>query len=416
LILVLNIVLLFAIVLILYRKASHSQIKNHFFFALSIKIISGVLLGVLYFQYYGSGDTLVYHEAASYLAQTDDDTFRVLISLFGLPEEQVLNLFPILGEPRSAFFIKIITGFYILTSGNYWLTSIYFSLISFIGSWFLTDTFIRFNPEAKSAAVVTFLYFPSFVFWTSGVLKESIAWCCLSVIMGFIVIYYHSNKLNARQLFLSIVLLFILWSIKYHYVAVLALCFFPSLLSKTLRSYTNLSGKLYPVVFGVIFIMVILMLSHPNFRPERMMVVIQENHEMIKEISAEGKTVRFIETENPYFNFLLNIPLSLFAGLFMPLPWQGMNILAFTTGILNLILLIFFIKKLFTLSIRNLTQISSLNLSIALYIFIMAILMAYTTPNFGTLERYKTSYIGFFIFWVFYGHPFLSRILIYKKQ
>ncbi len=371
---------------------------------------------MLYFQYYGSGDTLVYHEAASYLAQAEDGTLGVIISLFGQPEEQVLDLFPILREPRSAFFIKIITGFYILTSGNYWLTSIYFSLMSFMGSWFLTDSFIRFNPDTKSAAVISFLYFPSFIFWTSGVLKESIAWCCLSVIMGFIVIYYYANKLNARQLTLGLVLFFILWSIKYHYVAVLAICFFPLLLSKTLKSYTKVSGKLYPVVLGVFFIIVILMFSHPNFRPGRMMSVIQENHEMIKEISDQGKTVGFIEIGNPYFNFLVNIPLSLFAGLFMPLPWQGMNILAFAAGILNFILLIFFIKKLFTISITDITQISSLNLSMAFYIIIMAILMAYTTPNFGTLERYKTSYIGFFIFWVSYGHPFLSRILMYKKQ
>ena len=72
------------------------------------------------------------------------------------------------------------------------------------------------------------------------------------------------------------------------------------------------------------------------------MTVIQENHEMIKEISDQDKTVQFFEMGNPYFNFLLNIPISLFAGLFMPLPWQGMNILVIATGILNFILLIFF--------------------------------------------------------------------------
>ncbi len=371
---------------------------------------------MLYFQYYGSGDTLIFHEVASYLAQSKDGAFRTFISLFGQPEEQVLDLFPILKEPRSAFFIKIITGFYILTSGSYWLTSIYFSFLSFMGSWFLTGVIIRFNPETKIAAVVSFLYFPSFVFWTSGVLKESIAWCCLSVIMGFIVIYFYANKVNARQLFLGLVLLFILWSIKYHYVAVLALCFFPSIILRTLRLYTKVSAKLYPVVFGVIFIIVILMISHPNFRPERMMSVIQENHETIKEISGQGKTIRFIEAENPYLNFLVNMPLSLFAGLFMPLPWQGLNIFAFATGILNFILLIFFIKKLSTLSVKEFKQISSLKLSIAIYIVIMAILMAYTTPNFGTLERYKTSYIGFFVFWITYGHPYLVRILMYNKQ
>ena len=158
------------------------------------------------------------------------------------------------------------------------------------------------------------------------------------------------------------------------------------------------------------------MLSHPNFRPDRIISVIQENHQMIKEISGQGKTIRFIETENLYLNFLVNIPLSLFAGLFMPLPWQGVNILAIATGIVNLILLILFIGKITTQSPRKFNQNNSFRLSLVFYIIILAILMAYTTPNFGTLERYKTSYIGFFIFLIFYDHPLIARILIQKKQ
>ena len=261
--LVLNIVLLIAIVLILFTKASQSQVKNHFFVALSIKLISGILLGVLYFHYYGYGDTLVYHKTASYLAQSEEGVFRILFSLIGQPEQPVLEIFPILREPRSAFFVKIITVLYILTSGSYWLTSIYLSLISFIGSWFLTGIIIRYNPAAKPAAIISFLYFPSFVFWTSGVLKESIAWSCLSVIMGLIIIYYYTNKLNARQVLVGIVLLFILWNIKYHYLAVLALCFFPLILSKSLELYTKRTGRLYPIILGLFIITTIHMMFEP---------------------------------------------------------------------------------------------------------------------------------------------------------
>ena len=415
-ILVINIILLIAIVFFLYRKASESQVKNHFFIALSIKLVSGILLGILYFHYYGSGDTLLYHKAASWLYQSEGGSFQALISFLIQPDESVLELFPILREPRSAFFIKIITAFYILTSGSYWLTSIYFSLFSFIGSWYLTDSFIRFNPVAKKAAVVSFLYFPSFVFWTSGILKESIAWGCLAVIMGFIIVFFQNNKLNFKQIFLGIILLYVLWSIKYHYVAVLGLCFFPPILSKTLMPYTRGWGKMYPVILGILFVLIIIMFSHPNFRPARIISVIQENHEMMKEISGDGKSIRFIETDNLYIKFFVNIPLSLFAGLFMPLPWQGVNILAISTGILNLVILVLFAGKLTTLSVKKYNQLPSLIISLVFYVIILAILMAYTTPNFGTLERYKTSYIGFFLFWIFYENLLINRIFKHNKQ
>lgn len=415
-ILVVNIILLVTVVAITFRNASDSPIKIHFLIALMAKLISGVLLGVVYFYYYGSGDTLVYHEVANYLTQSGGRTILDLISLIGKPDDAVLELFPILREPRSAFFIKIISVFYLLTSGSYWLTSIYFSLLSFLGSWFLTNTIIRFDPAAKIPAIISFLYFPTFVFWSSGILKESIAWCCLSLIMAFFIIYIKTRKLSFWQLLLGVVLLYFLWNIKYHYVAVLALCFFPVLLYRTFLPNSRRSGNYYLLFLGVLIVLIVLMLSHPNFQPGRIMIVIQENHELMNQMSGPGKSIKFVEIESPLLEFIINLPLSLFGGLFMPLPWQGVNIFSIATGILNFILLLFCIGKLKSTFKKGIRSIPPWKLSVAFYIVILAILIAYTTPNFGTLERYKISYIGFFTFWILYNNPYVTRIFRYKQQ
>ena len=415
-ILLVNTILLVTVVAITYRNASDSPIKIHFLIALMAKLISGILLGVIYFYYYRSGDTLVYHEVANYLTQSGGGTFLDLVSLIGKPDDAVLELFPILREPRSAFFIKIISVFYLLTSGSYWLTGIYFSLLSFLGSWFLTYTIIRFDQAAKIPAIISFLYFPTFVFWSSGVLKESIAWCCLSVIMAFFIIYIQTRKLSFWQLLLGVVLLYVLWSIKYHYVAVLALCFFPVLLYRTFLPNSRRSGNYYLLFLGVIIVLIALMLSHPNFQPGRIMIVIQENHEFMKQMSGPGKSIQFVEIESPLLKFIVNLPISLFGGLFMPLPWQGVNIFAIATGILNFIILLFFIGKLSPIFKKRITRTPPWKLSMAFYIVILAILIAYTTPNFGTLERYKISYIGFFTFWIFYDNPYVIRIFRHKQQ
>ena len=413
---VINIILLGGILAILYRNTSDFPIRIHLLIALSLKLISGVLLGVLYFHYYGSGDTLVYHEAAHYLTQSGGRTFSDILLLILSPDDTVLELLPILREPRSAFFIKILSVFYMLTSGNYWLTSIYFSLLSFIGSAFLTNTIIRFDPSAKIPAIISFLYFPTFVFWTSGILKESIAWCCLSVIIALLITYIMNRKISFLQLLLGMVLLYVLWSIKYHYAAVLALCFFPALFYRTVLPNSRRSGNLYLLFLGVIIVLIVLMLSHPNFQPGRIMIVIQENHELMKQMSGTGKSIQFVEIESPLLKFIINLPLSLFGGLFMPLPWQGVNIFAIATGILNFILLLLFIGKLGSILKKGITLISPWKLSMAFYIVILAILIAYTTPNFGTLERYKISYIGFFTFWILYDNHYVTRIFRYKQQ
>jgi hypothetical protein len=146
------------------------------------------------------------------------------------------------------------------------------------------------------------------------------------------------------------------------------------------------------------------------------MDVIQENHEMMKQMSGPGKSIQFVEIEDPVLQLIVNLPLSLFGGLFMPLPWQGVNILAISTGILNFILLLLFVGKLWGIFKNGITGISPWKLSMAFYIVILAVLIAYTTPNFGTLERYKISYIGFFIFWIFYDNSYLTSFFGYKQQ
>ena len=153
-----------------------------------------------------------------------------------------------------------------------------------------------------------------------------------------------NRKISFLQLLLGMVLLYVLWSIKYHYAAVLALCFFPVLFYHAFLSYWQRSGKYYFIILGVLIILIILMYSHPNFQPGRIMYVIQENHEMMKQMSGPGKSIQFVEIEDPVLQLIVNLPLSLFGGLFMPLPWQGVNIFAISTGILNFILLILFLE------------------------------------------------------------------------
>jgi hypothetical protein len=119
---------------------------------------------------------------------------------------------------------------------------------------------------------------------------------------------------------------------------------------------------------------------------------------------------------DPYVHFFINIPVSLFGGLFMPLLWQGSNILSYITGLVNTFLLILFIIKAINLLSSKWRPLSMVEVSLGLYIIILAILLAYSTPNFGTLERYKIGYIPFFALWVLYDNPITGRIFKYFKQ
>ena len=405
------------IIAVLYRRSTSSPIRKHFFPGLLLKVLSGIAVGVLYFEYYGEGDTLVYHETASFIARAGGKSLSEFHRYFiGEPGIELLQAYPILNEPRSSFFIKIISLIYIFTSGNYWITSVYFSLLSFTGSWYLANTIIRYERKAELAVIISLLYFPSFVLWTSGILKESLAWFCLAQIIACIYVYYKDGKCIPVHIVLTIVLFIILWKIKYHYAAVLALCSIPLLLHRALLEKFSPRTTVILYIFGSLIILGILMLSHPNFRPARIMNIIHENHQVMIQLSDPGHAIQFMPLSNSNLQFIVNIPVSLFGGLFMPLPWQGVNFLAISAGIFNAILLVLFMwKGILMVKGRNM-RISVLGISLSLYIVILAILMAYTTPNFGTLERYKIAYIPFFVLWTLYNNPLVDRMLSNNKQ
>jgi len=217
-ILAINLLLILAIIWILYIKTRNSPVKEHLVIALSVKIFAGITLGLLYFRYYGFGDTLVFSEVATSVVDLHGNSFTGFMTfLLNDPDEILTKTFPVLSEPRSAFFIKIVSVFYLLTSNNYWITSIYFSLISFLGSWMLSNALIANNIKLKLPAILAIFYFPTFVFWTSGILKEAIAWFCLATLVSYIYTFIHRRSLPFRQLLISLLLLYILWSIKYRF-------------------------------------------------------------------------------------------------------------------------------------------------------------------------------------------------------
>jgi hypothetical protein len=215
----------------------------------------------------------------------------------------------------------------------------------------------------------------------------------------------------------SLLLLYTLWSIKYHYAAVLILCSGPALIYYLSQRYLKLKIKYSYVAAGAIILTgALLMISHPNFYFDRILTVVFENHTVMKQLSEPGHSIQFIHADDPFVHFLINIPISLFGGLFMPLIWQGSNLLSYVTGFINTILLLLFIFRMKDLLLSKWSTLSVIEISAGLYILILAILLAYTTPNFGTLERYKTSYIAFFTLWILYNNPILNRILGYLKH
>ena len=390
-----------------YVTIKSRELIPHFFPALIFKLACGIGMGILYFNYYGAGDTIQYDLAATEVVNTVQPNIKAWFSFLFCSDlsSQREIMPPVMMEHRSFFFIKILSLLYVLTNKSYWVSSLYLSLFSFWGGWYIVSRIIFYWPDLKYPAMISFLYFPTWIFWSSGVLKDTVAYGCIMMLGGIVITGFQKRWSGWKAIGWGLILLWILWSIKYHYAAILMLALAAGITYQFITVVKWIKFRLF--WFFLILILTVIGLSrlHPNFHLNSFIEVLQENHEKIIYNSIEKNTVFFMPWGTGLLHFIVNLPVSLFAGIFMPLPWQGAGFLPKLAGIFNIILLILTIIRLNALRFKQL-KLNFWLLVLGVYIGIMAMITAYAAPNFGTLERYKAGYLPFFLFLILINNQF----------
>lgn len=96
---------------------------------------------------------------------------------------------------NTLLFIKILGLFNVASLSSQWLNSCYLSLGCFVGCWGLVRTLARRLPAAPAGAgVVAFLLWPSVVWWASGTTKEALVLGSGAALMALVV-----RKLLGRE-------------------------------------------------------------------------------------------------------------------------------------------------------------------------------------------------------------------------
>lgn len=376
-------------------------IKNHrndpwVIGALVFKIASGIALGLVYKFYYKGGDTWQYfHDAgilAGYFIENPSSIIRVLFDTTSIAEIS-LNI-SYADQPRALFFTKIVAVFYLTTGGNYWLSSAFLSLISFCCAYvFVRELTLGFR-HVRLPAMVSFYFLPTFVFWTSGLLKESLAIGALLVIVALYLKIVRER--NFRHIFYWIVIIasaWLLWQLKYFYAAVA----FPVLFALFMYEFISRFKKAAPISVVLIFFAGITIVSqlHYNLRFEHIAEVIYQNYLMGVD-GSDGGFLQFIQFDGTLISYLINLPLAVVFGLFRPMPFEAGNIFQLLVGLENAVVLILFIVAMWKVRWNSIFQ-SRYLLATVLFVFFLAVFLTFSTPNFGTLSRYKVAYWPFFV-------------------
>lgn len=398
---IVNLVLIAAAAWWLYKN--NKILTEMFWPALALKIGCGVVLGLVYMSFYkDAADTIIFFNDGVVLAKAARNDFNEYLnflwhsdSSFSVWESLYFH------QPRSLLFVKIVSVVNLLTFDNYWITSVYFSFVSFWFAWRLVVVLATYFPMQKNAFVVAFLFLPSVAFWSSGILKESLVMASLYFITEIFVVIWHRGKVMWLQSIGLLVAVFILWQLKYYYAAI----FIPVVVATWCVKFAivplfRIRTPVIEVVSWCLIFMVpliFIVLLRPNFHPENFFRLVVTTSDGFAELSLGTSSIHYNNLQPTPWSMMINAPWALFSGLFRPFVWEADNVFQLLAAIENLFILMVTLTSF--KSVRHLIASENrlLVLSIFVYAVALCIFLALSTPNFGTLSRYRIGFLPFFV-------------------
>ena len=404
---ILNIAVLGGIVYFTWRRMTEQ--KNIFVLAFVLKIAAGVCVGLIYKYYYIVGDTFYYFNDGKLLADVARSDFsRYLNFLFDSTGITGLE-----GQtPRALYFSKLVSIFNILTFDNYWIISIYFSSVSFAASWFLFRQISHHIPDIRIPAAVAFLFFPSVVFWSSGVVKECVSTAAIFYLSAILVKVWFNSRVRIIEWLLVAVAGVLLWSLKYYIIATFMIVAGAALLFKFVAARYIRDARIEIAAYVAMLVIPgsLVILLHPNLYPQQLFEIIVENNRTFLRLSAPGDVIVFDDLQANFWSMIINSPQAVFSGLYRPLLWEAHNLFQLFAALENFIL--------FALTLFSLRYMASLAKSehrvlvcaCVVYILALCIFLTLSSPNFGTLSRYRVAYLPFFILLTLGSRPLLNLL------
>lgn len=379
------------------------ELRGVYWPALVLKLGSGLLLGLLYTYYYDVGDTFMFFNDGVALANiARKDPAAYLQYLWSGDSDLLPGVKLAAPQSRSLFLSKAVSVVNLATYDSYWVTSLYFSLFSFAAACYLVRVLSRYFPQQKAAAVFAFLLLPSAVFWSSGIIKETLAIAALYFLAAFFVKIWHKQYPKLWAWLLAPIALWVLISLRYYFAAVFLPVVFTSVCMRwVVLPYLKPQRPLAEVVlwFAVLLLPVLLAsVIHPNFYPENFFHVIVLNYETFQQLSHPGDAIVFSGLEPHVLSMLIHAPWAWASGMFRPFPWEVGNVFQALMCAENAALLIAFVAACpMVLKIAP-SPHRILLTALIVYTGVLCVFITLTTPNFGTLCRYRIGYLPFFAF------------------
>lgn len=371
-----------------------------------LKVVAGIGLTLIYTYYYPDkskqdiyryfhdsciissllfSNPVVWLKIMTGIGMYDADTFKYITDTqhFSHPVGDMVT--------SNEFLIRLITLLNYFSIFNIYINTLFFSFISFIGFTLLYKTLKPFFSGKTYVLVFATYLVPSVVFWTSGLLKETIIITGLSLYLFAWFRVYGKHPLKYGAMLFAGLLLIVLVKV---YIAVwLIIC---SMFLPLGRSYTGLKYPLLRRVGLLVVIMVVVWFYYGSNFCEK---IIYKRDEFILLGIAEnaGSTLDAALVDPNCKSFFALLPGGMVSAIFRPFLWDAGPRLQVPFAVENLV--VFGGLLLLLLSCCKVPRGRSLWLALFCFTFSLLnyMVIGVSIPLMGAVVHYRVIAIPFLI-------------------
>ncbi|MBS1617602.1 MAG: hypothetical protein JST76_03740 [Bacteroidetes bacterium] len=378
-----------------------------------LKLLFGFALWAVYTFYYkdrSTSDIYKFYDDAHYIHTAFGENKAAFIGLMTCSEDSSLtaytsqmknwerNFTDRMPFNENRFMIRLNAAMMLLSGENMHLHTVFFCLLSFIGCILLLKVFQRFLPDGKKKWALLTMLFPSFLFWTSGGLKESIMILALGLLLyGFLSI--REQKLIAILSFITGALL--LFVIKYF----LLLCLLPAIVAYYIlsgKTDMNAAGIKYLAVLALSVAVVAIVSPLAPKLDFVFLIAMKQKHAIAEAMYMKAGSYSYVPPlEQSIWSILKNLPVGLWNAMEKPYLWHTRNPMMLLSALENLALI-----ALLVVAILYKTERTEINFNLLFFILACTIpylcMIGIMTPVLGNLVRYKVVVMPLLIFVAIY--------------
>lgn len=318
------------------------------------------------------------------------------------------------GYSNTFFTFKILSVLNLASNSNNWGNGLYLSLFCFVACWTLARTIAQIFPQTPvSAALIGLLAWPTVVYWTAGITKESLLLGSAAGLVAIVVRWLYGNKPVSVASAIGFVLLAVLqFKMRYFFAALL----FAALGGLVLMRLLELLGLtrrwlLVAVLAGTIGVGAWVGSEVAVvFRSNRITLQLLRNYNQLSRKSEGKPRIVFAEFRPTAESALRNAPQAAWEAVSRPWFWEG-GALYKVAGLENLALLaVLVVAVVATLRGRAGQLPFALVMALLFYCLALAVLLGLSTPNLGTLNRYRAALLPF-VLWLALQNDYAARML-----